>query len=241
MRYRYYVSRSLRSADRKHASGIRIPAKPLEELVMIQLARLFNDPIDLIARAELDVPPSGIERLVGSSRDLAAKLRDGDHETLRDMLKRVEIDSQAISARVDPSSIADALGVSRRPEAARELSITIDAQLRRTGKVVRLVDGNEVPIGHGEQHTKLVDLLRRAHAWWQEMQSDDLSVTEIAERHHTDSATVSRTIRLNFLSPAIVQQIITGRQPVDLDARSLQRFDTLPIAWLDQEQLLLVS
>ncbi len=208
---------------------------------MIQLARLFNDPIDLIARAALDVPPSDIERTVRSSRDLAATLRDGDRETVRDMLKRVDLGSQTIIMRIDPARIAEALGVPHRLDAACEMAITIDAQLRRTGKVVRLVDGNEVPIGHGEQHTKLVDLLRRAHAWWQEMQSDDLSVTEIAERHHTDSATVSRTIRLNFLSPAIVQQIITGRQPVDLDARSLQRFDTLPITWLDQEQLLLVS
>lgn len=61
----------------------------------------------------------------------------------------------------------------------------------------------------------------------------------MASRHQVDKAYVSRVIRLRFLSPRIVEQVFAGEQSADIDARTLLGLKSLPIAWKDQELLLL--
>ncbi|MCO5060081.1 MAG: hypothetical protein M9905_19860, partial [Rhizobiaceae bacterium] len=49
---------------------------------------------------------------------------------------------------------------------------------------------------------------------------------------------VSRLLPLAFLSPAIVDAILTGQQPADLAVRDLTRKIDLPMDWTSQHELL---
>ncbi len=62
---------------------------------------------------------------------------------------------------------------------------------------------------------------------------------EIARREGVGKQYVSRLIRLAFLAPAIVEQIVEGRQPPELTAQELRTGHLeLPRVWEEQRQTL---
>jgi site-specific DNA recombinase len=62
---------------------------------------------------------------------------------------------------------------------------------------------------------------------------------EIASRENLGKQCVSRLIRLAFLAPEIVEQIVDGRQPPELTAQSLlTNRVALPLDWGSQKKAL---
>ena len=60
------------------------------------------------------------------------------------------------------------------------------------------------------------------------------SLELIAGRENVNSSYATRLLRLAFLSPEIVRQILDGRHPPTLTARRLLLDTRLPLAWKDQ-------
>ena len=60
------------------------------------------------------------------------------------------------------------------------------------------------------------------------------SLELIAGRENVNSSYATRLLRLAFLSPEIVRQILDGRHPSTLTARRLLLDTRLPLAWKDQ-------
>ena len=83
----------------------------------------------------------------------------------------------------------------------------------------------------------LVNLVARAHLYLERMTAQPpLSISDIANQFGVHRADVGRLLPLAFLSPRILEQILSGRQPADLTARRLARLN-LPLAWSDQASL----
>jgi hypothetical protein len=57
--YRYYVSKALHRASAE--SGLRLPAREVEQVAAQALAALFADPLRLIELAELEMEPAALE------------------------------------------------------------------------------------------------------------------------------------------------------------------------------------
>ena len=66
-----------------------------------------------------------------------------------------------------------------------------------------------------------------------------LTVSALAREQQVTSSYASRVMRLNFLAPKIVEAIVTGKQPIDLDAKKLLGLSDMSLAWSEQEKLLL--
>jgi hypothetical protein len=64
------------------------------------------------------------------------------------------------------------------------------------------------------------------------------SISELATELPVHRADISRILPLAYLSPANTEAIVTGRQPVDLTAKTLSRLVDIPPAWVDQAQAL---
>jgi hypothetical protein len=72
--------------------------------------------------------------------------------------------------------------------------------------------------------------------WFQDA---PLRWSKIAKREKVGKRYVSRVIRLAFLAPEIVEQIVNGCQPPELTAQSLLNDRTeLPLAWEAQHKVL---
>ena len=105
----------------------------------------------------------------------------------------------------------------------------------------------EIIQGQGEQtaavrpmRTKaraiLIDALRDAHRWLDELTTDPSHTIEsIAAREKKTERSIRLTMSLAFLSPALVKAAIEGRLPRGFGVKRLM---DLPIAWSDQWSVL---
>ena len=68
------------------------------------------------------------------------------------------------------------------------------------------------------------------------MTDHGLTCRALAREHGVTSSYASRVIRLNFLAPDIVEAIIAGTQPVQLDAKTLLGMHEMPLGWTEQKR-----
>jgi hypothetical protein len=85
----------------------------------------------------------------------------------------------------------------------------------------------------------LLKTIVRAHKWFNDLVSGRVNnFAEIASQEGIDKSYVSRVMNLAFLTPDIIESIIAGRQPADLNVEKLTKRIDLPLDWAQQHQLL---
>ena len=62
------------------------------------------------------------------------------------------------------------------------------------------------------------------------------TIADLAEHERIAAPFLTRTLRLAFLAPDLVEAILDGHQPRDLSLETLRR--PLPTEWSEQERLL---
>jgi hypothetical protein len=89
------------------------------------------------------------------------------------------------------------------------------------------------------QDPALIQAVAKAHLWWEWIKLGKIeSLAGIAQREGIDKAKVTRLLRLAFLSPQTLRQVLDGKQPVGATVRMLTRVHDLPTSWEKQETLL---
>jgi len=86
----------------------------------------------------------------------------------------------------------------------------------------------------------LIKTIARAHVWLQEILAGQ-TLSEIATRDSIDRSIVGRTVNLAFLSPDIIESIMSGYQPPNLNTERLIKRSDLPLDWQEQRQILNLS
>jgi hypothetical protein len=78
----------------------------------------------------------------------------------------------------------------------------------------------------------LLDALRNAHRWLEELLSDPRQTLEsLALREHKTDRSIRMPLSLAFLAPDVVKAAIEGRLPCGF---GLKRLVDIPMAWPDQ-------
>jgi hypothetical protein len=113
------------------------------------------------------------------------------------------------------------------------LTVQIPAKLRQSGKGKRLIIG--------DAHTNTIDpslvrLIHEALAVRSVVLADTReTLNEITARRKKSKGYFTALIRLSYLAPQIIDDILNGRQPPQLSAKHLLRTSsTLPLAWSAQ-------
>lgn len=239
-RYRYYVSRDLQlGGEDAKADAIRIPAGEIEQLVCIRLAERLDDPVTLIEQINPDHPlPEGVSNMIAICRDTAVVLRGSDLNAIAGLIATLV---QQITVRRDGLTIAlNAKGIMRllkivdRSDDAETIEIAVPAKLKRGGFALRLV----LPNGNAalpQTDDRLLKTIATAREWWKQLMADPkLRIADLAASSGTTESWVTRVLRLAFLDPAIVQQIVAGTAPVALTFDSLRAPDAVPALWSAQ-------
>ncbi|HEV2219619.1 MAG TPA: recombinase family protein, partial [Casimicrobiaceae bacterium] len=103
------------------------------------------------------------------------------------------------------------------------------------GMAVRLIVQSPGVASTRGADPKLVAVVARAHEWLARLTSGRCnSVQAIANEEQVSSSYVTRVIYLAFLAPDIVQRIIRGDHPIELNAARLMRAVPLPLHWGEQ-------
>jgi hypothetical protein len=100
--------------------------------------------------------------------------------------------------------------------------------------------GRKTIIGEGLQITSrprmdnaMVKAIARAFRWQEQLENGThATIAEIAAAEKINESYVGRVLRLTLLAPDIVEAVLGGRQPADLQLKDLLR--RFPVGWCEQ-------
>ncbi len=238
VRYRYYVSRSLQhDPDSDSTSGKRIPAREIEAAVAERVAEALDDPIALAVSAGFALHSSELKQTMALAERLAEQVRARDYHTIRELVSSVRASPREVRIELDRGALGNALKLEAGEEHHGPISLVATVRVTRTGRAVRLVHDNGKAASAGTPDQGLIALLVTARRWWERLSSGDIDIAKLSQEEGVNDSWMSRVIRINVLSPRIVEAILTGTQPVTVTARWLRRND-LPLDWDQQWEAL---
>ena len=101
-------------------------------------------------------------------------------------------------------------------------------------KEMQLPEGTAQP---RKTDNTLIKALARAFRWKSMLESGEFaSMAELAAHEQIAAPYMTRTLRLSFLAPELVEAILEGRQPTKLSLETMRK--PLPSEWFEQKQLL---
>ncbi len=225
-RYRYYVSRE--NAGQSEAPW-RIPARDLEAIVQRGLSEFLADGLRI--SAELGDALKANEGLKIEGARLAARAADATliGSLLEELDAHIIVRQDVISISINGARLVDLLSYSHAEVDASSISIEVAVQLRRRGHELKLIYA--APEARpAMRDDRLIQLLAQGRDAYRLLCAG--GVPKSSRQH------LVRLSRLSFLAPDITTAILEGRQPVELNTRSLLRVAELPIEWSEQRNVL---
>ena len=244
-RYRYYISKRLMHREEGPQDGWRLPARHLEEVVLGALRRFLADGAQ-VAQA-LDQPcasPQRLKVLLDQAQQVGTELSIENpgacRQLLENIVERITLGSGSLSIELRRRGFAEIVTTGAGEgdaDAEGSYDLVVPISLRRRGIEAKLI------LGDGYAATSpddaLTSLLRTAHRRWQRLVTGEVeSLKELAREERVDASDIGRTLHLAFLSPHVVDAILSGRQPLGLTARHLKRIGHLPAEWSHQKTIL---
>lgn len=185
-----------------------------------------------------------VARRLQEAGALAARLESGSAgnriELLKRLVGRITVGTESIEIVVRIAAIWLS-GLSDESPIGGDVltSIVVPVQLKRCGLAVRLIVRAAWGGKARAPDPRLVALLAKAQRWFASLSSGRSdSVLSIAQEHGMASSEVTRVIYLAFLAPDIVQQIVRGEQPVEMNIKRLLAAAPLPLDWAEQRRVL---
>jgi hypothetical protein len=125
----------------------------------------------------------------------------------------------------------------------RTVTIRVPISMRRRGgrKLVLSPNGTTVTTTHTicrHIDNSMVKAVARAFRWREMLENGThATIAEIAAAEKINEAYVGRVLRLTLLAPDIVEAILGGRQPAELQLKGLLR--RFPVGWREQRAVIL--
>jgi site-specific DNA recombinase len=235
-RYRYYVLHRLVTGPTTETKpGWRLPAAELERIIATEMIKILQAPAtvtDVVKKLGLD--RERVPILMMRLKAHASRLKSDDTrgDALTAVLERATIGPDQIEIKL---SMRDLTGEDEIPDMGRPRVVTckMPLSLKRRGVATKLIIGGiEQPIG--KPNAALVKIISRAHRWWQAITSGASSLADIIEKEKLSDRYVSKILESAFLAPAIVEQIVKGRQPSRLNWQRLMERPALHLSWRGQ-------
>ena len=219
-RYRYYVSLRLMK-DPAQTNALRLPAGDLERLILSKIQKAITS---LKSRCTAKEQIDQLEEVLRESKTVFENDNyDDKRNWILKHVKRVTISRGQIELSLIEAAFAFL-------EDNNTLCFNYPISLKRRGVETKFVIGD---LSTSVPDPELIQLIAKAHKWWDDIVTGKaISQKSIAEQESLHKADVSRTLRLAFLSPHIVRDIIRGNHPVDITASSLtKKASHLPVSW----------
>lgn len=243
-RYRYYISAALLGPRKSIGSTMRVPASEVEGLVLDRIRTLLMSPKEIAdALAVLQLRAGELEAALGRAAKFGKEWPVMPPETVRAVIHqavaRVTLSPDQIEIVIDAGQLAGALGVEGKNEIASDRSIilTVPAELHRSGQGKRMVIGDPL---RRSPDSSLVQVLQEAFSVRDKMLSDTTeTLNDITSGITKSKGRLTALMRLTYLAPSIIEDVLAGRQPPGLSPKRLLRTSQdLPLDWSEQRKFL---
>jgi DNA invertase Pin-like site-specific DNA recombinase len=225
-RYRYYVAKA-------EDGAFRISASEIEPVVIRQVKEFLGSTGRLFDElGTANMAPDRLQVAIAAAANLATELESGSgpaqRELLASLVERVVVGTSSIEVHLKRHALAARLGAEARH--GDPIVIETPVRIARRGVETRLVIEGGAAAAR-EPDPALVKAVARGHAWFEDLVSGRAkSIADIAEREGVTGRYVARLLDLAFLPPTLVEDIVAGRQPVEMTAETLSRAER-PLVW----------
>jgi len=236
----YYVSKRLTQSEADNNGGWRLPAKKLEDAIIAAITGVLKDGTEWVKLlGARDLASETYEQAQDEIARLRGRLASGEVKAVRDavqsLVHRIVIQPGSVSI----TFVSNALSIQEGHDPGVSGYVHhMPFHTKRRGVETRLIlggDDQSVP-AHDET---LIAAVKRAFNWWRLLTEEDgWSIQKLAARDQVDASDVTRFLPLAFLSPDIVEAILTGRQPANLTLERIKKMGPLPMDWTEQGKAL---
>jgi hypothetical protein len=124
----------------------------------------------------------------------------------------------------------------------RTVTVRVPISIRRRGgrKLVLAPDGADVTAAPVTRHVDnaIIKAIARAVRWREMLENGThATIAEIAAAEKINESYVGRVLRLTLLAPDIVEAMLSGRQPGDMQLATLM--EPFPVVWSGQRNRLI--
>jgi site-specific DNA recombinase len=252
-RYRYYVSQlAIKSPDGERNGPTRVPAHELEGRVTERLATFLKSDAEVFDRLSEQGENTAISsNRVAPAKKLASRLPSLPSDDLRDLLacflQRVIIQENCIELMIRRKDLRKLVENGGKVLAANLsdkrtavdlsdlISLVIEAKQKRFGGEVHLVVPPNSSVSVGHPKTSLMKAIARAHSWYEKVvQGEAPDMRSLARQAGLTERYVGKVFGCAFLAPDIIESILAGRQPHDLNFEKLCQ--NIPLNWVEQRE-----
>jgi hypothetical protein len=253
-RYRYYVSQlAIKNTASEGIGSTRVPAQELESRVMEKLLAFLKSDAEIFDGLGLaEEGPAVASRLVTAAKQLATRLVSMSSQDLRDLLAsflwritihenkiEIKIRSQELRQQLESRGKASSASVPVRNLVSPSdlISLTVEAKRKRCGGEVHLVVPPSASVPREHPKLPLIKAAARAYGWYEKViEGKAFDMRSLALETGLTERYVGKVFRCAFLAPDIVEAILAGRQPQDLNFDKLCQ--NLPLSWVEQREQL---
>ncbi|MCC7482967.1 MAG: hypothetical protein IT541_15725 [Hyphomicrobiales bacterium] len=117
----------------------------------------------------------------------------------------------------------------------RTLIVRVPFAIKKRGgrKLVIAPDGAPWSPPHARIDSTLVKAAARAHRWKRLLEDEEFaSIADLAAAEKINESYVCRVLRLTLLAPDIIEAILEGRQPPEMQMNALLK--PFPMVWREQ-------
>jgi site-specific DNA recombinase len=252
-RYRYYVSQlAIKIPGGERDGPTRVPAHELEGRVTEKLLAFLTSDADVFDRLSTgDESPALSRNLVAAAKKLASRLPSLPSGDLRDLLvaflQRVIIQENSIEVMIRRKDLrrllesggkvlaADLLHGGKPTDVHDLIGLSIEAKRKRFGGEIHLVVPPNSPLAIAHPKPSLIKAMARAHGWYEKVvQGNPLDMRSLAQQAGLTERYVGKVFRCALLAPDIIESILEGRQPHDLNFEKLCQH--VPLSWAEQRE-----
>lgn len=241
-KYHYYVSKTAGNNKDQNKPSLRLPMKIVEGIVIELLQQTLSESIHLLECLDLEgVSVETTASIVQKAGELSEQIKEDDPDNIKTLLQKlilkVKVDIDQLVLILRPETLSELLGYELPTN--KPIKIERDVTIRRRGQEMKLVIGG-LEANMENRNETLIKLVAKAHRLRTELEAQKVSsIREFAEQHKIDHADAKNLIPLSYLAPSIIEDLMAGRQPVDLNARRLKSIAYhLPFDWSEQRQML---
>nr|WP_277816507.1 recombinase family protein [Mariprofundus sp. KV] len=234
-RYRYYILQHPIDGSLVGQPALRVPAQELERTVITSLAGFLNDKarlLELIGMKDAAETQRVLKQATQHAEALTKSTASDRVELLNRLVMRIELYQDKLIIIIN----SKALLVTKTSDS---IELVVPVELKRCGMAMKLVVRAPASSETRAPDLKLLALIAKGNQWFTKLISGQCdSVQQVAQEVGVSSSYCTRLIYLSFLDPSIIQLLLDGKQPPELNADQLKRCVPLPVDWSEQHKLL---
>ena len=242
-RYQYYLGPKQASDELGGARQKRIPAPELEKVVGQELLAFLSDSTKVAEAAQVH-SAGEMQLLIKRLKTEGENLPDDRIRHILPSLTRVVVGDERLHLEISRMQLRRLMMLPEMDQDRDEPSpftLVCPASLYTSGRRIKLVlRGSGQPVVSAEPDPTLLRTLVKALRWFELLRTGEAeSIAAIASSELVGGGYVTRVLRLAFLSPAIIEQILNGTQPPSMTADGLTLRTEIPLDWAGQHDRLL--